>query len=44
MQYDTTATALNITKAKLLRSKRIEANASAEVDLPSNLIDFYLSG
>lgn len=44
VEYDTSATAITTAKCKLLWSKRIEANASGFIDLPSTLIDFYLSG
>lgn len=44
VEFDVAATAITTNKCELLWSKRIEANASDFVDLPSNLVDFYLSG
>jgi hypothetical protein len=43
LDYDFSATAIDIAKCELLWNKRIEANSSSMVDLPSNLIDFYLT-
>lgn len=44
IEYDVAATAIDTAKCELLWNKRIEVNGSSEVDLPSNLVDFYLSG
>jgi hypothetical protein len=44
VKFDVLATAIDIAKCELLWDKRIEANSSSEVDLPSTLVDFYLSG
>lgn len=43
VQFDVLATAIDTAKCELLLDKRIEINSSATVDLPSNLVDFYLS-
>lgn len=43
IQFDTQATALDISKCQLLWNKRINADDSEIVDLPSDLIDFYLT-
>jgi hypothetical protein len=42
VEFDVSATALDTAKAQFLWSKRIEANASEEVSLPSTFIDFDL--
>lgn len=44
VNFDVSATAINTAKCELLWESRIEANSSKEIDLPSTLIDFYLSG
>lgn len=40
IEYDVSATALDTSKAQLLWSRRIEANSSSEIDLPTPTIDF----
>ena len=43
IEFDTVATAITTANCQLLWSKRVQLDGSAEVDLPSDLIDFVLS-
>ena len=43
VEFDTSATAIDTAKCQLLWSRRVNIDDNSAVDLPSDLVDFYLS-